>query len=271
VSAARGFLAGLLVGAVGTWALGRTGTQGIGSAPPTAAPAAPGAPTATPVPASVAPPLSPPPDTTASGLPAASPFVFPTPPPDANPLGPVHRPSSVPGDSTDALMDPQAHPPPSLAPQSFPGMSDFDLLRARRLLVPVQGFDRKGLRDNFAERRGVRVHEAIDIMAPRGTPVIAVDDGQIRKLFNSVPGGLTIYQFDPTGTYCYYYAHLERYAPGLTEGQQVRKGDRLGEVGTSGNAPPDAPHLHFTIFKLGPAKSWWEGTPVNPYPMWGLR
>jgi peptidoglycan LD-endopeptidase LytH len=277
VSAARGFLAGLLVGAVGTWAIGRTGTQGIGAPPPTSAPQTgasrlSSAPPTMPVPTSAAPLTPPPPDTTASTVPGASPFVFPTPPPDVNPLERVHRPSSEPGDSTDALMDPQAfHPPPQLAPQAFPGMNDFDRLRARALLVPVQGFDVRALRDNFAEKRGARVHEAIDIMAARGTPVIAVDDGQIKKLFNSVPGGLTIYQFDPSGTYCYYYAHLERYAPGLTEGQQVRKGDRIGEVGTSGNAPPGAPHLHFTIFKLGPEKRWWEGTPVNPYPMWGLR
>ena len=182
------------------------------------------------------------------------------------------RPSPVPGDSTDSLITPQALAPAApLTPQAFPGMSDFERLRARHLGLPVQGFDLRTLRDNFAEKRGTRVHEAIDLLAPRGTPVLAVDAGEIKKLFKSVPGGLTVYQFDPSGTYAYYYAHLHRYAPGLAEGQFVRKGDRLGEVGTSGNAPPTVPHLHFTIFKLGPDKRWWEGTPVNPYPMWAVR
>jgi murein DD-endopeptidase MepM/ murein hydrolase activator NlpD len=114
------------------------------------------------------------------------------------------------------------------------------------------------------------VHEAIDLPAPRGTPVVAVDDGIIKKLFTSVPGGLTVYQFDRDSTYCYYYAHLDRYAEGLKEGATVKKGDRLGYVGTTGNAPPNTPHIHFTVFRLGPEKRWWEGTPINPYPLWIL-
>jgi murein DD-endopeptidase MepM/ murein hydrolase activator NlpD len=105
-------------------------------------------------------------------------------------------------------------------------------------------------------------------VAPRGTPVRAVDDGTVRKLFHSVPGGLTVYQFDPSESYCYYYAHLDRYAAGLEEGQALRKGDVVGYVGTTGNAPRETPHLHFTIFKLGPEKRWWEGVPLNPYPLW---
>jgi len=80
-----------------------------------------------------------------------------------------------------------------------------------------------------------------------------------------------VYEFDGDASYAYYYAHLDRYAEGLHEGQAVRRGDRLGYVGTSGNAPPNTPHLHFTIFKLLPAKHWWEGTPINPYPLWALR
>jgi murein DD-endopeptidase MepM/ murein hydrolase activator NlpD len=98
--------------------------------------------------------------------------------------------------------------------------------------------------------------------------VLAVDDGRVVKLFNSARGGLTVYQFDPTETFCYYYAHLDRYAPGLDEGDSVRRGSLLGFVGTTGNAPKDTPHLHFTIFKLGPDKRWWEGTPINPFPIW---
>jgi len=140
-------------------------------------------------------------------------------------------------------------------------------LARRDLLLPVPGMEREALSDNFHDLRGDRSHEALDIMAPRGTPVLAVDDGKIAKLFNSERGGLTIYQFDPTGTYTYYYAHLDRYAPGLKEGAAVRRAQVLGYVGTTGNAGEDSPHLHFAIFRLGPEKRWWEGTPINPFPL----
>jgi murein DD-endopeptidase MepM/ murein hydrolase activator NlpD len=146
--------------------------------------------------------------------------------------------------------------------------SDLERLRARALILPLQGFDLRALRDTFAEGRDGRRHEAIDLLAPRGTPVVAVDDGPVAKLFTSERGGLTVYQFDRNGEYCYYYAHLDRYAEGLAQGAMLRKGDRLGYVGTSGNAPKDTPHLHFTIFRLGPEKRWWEGTPINAYLLW---
>jgi murein DD-endopeptidase MepM/ murein hydrolase activator NlpD len=141
-------------------------------------------------------------------------------------------------------------------------------LRERELLIPVDDVDADDLRDTFADSRGSgRAHEAIDIMAPRGTPVRAVDDGEIRKLFTSDAGGLTIYQFDPSSTYTYYYAHLDAYAGGLREGQQVRRGDLLGYVGSTGNAAPNAPHLHFAIFRLTAERAWWKGEPLNPYPV----
>jgi len=137
-------------------------------------------------------------------------------------------------------------------------------LAAKTLAFPVQGHA-GALRDNFDERRfGVR-HEALDIMAPRGTPVVAVDDGEIAKLFRSIPGGLTIYQFDPSGKLAYYYAHLDRYAPDLRQGVKVQRGQVIGYVGSTGNARADAPHLHFTVFALGPAKQWWKGVAINPY------
>jgi murein DD-endopeptidase MepM/ murein hydrolase activator NlpD len=136
------------------------------------------------------------------------------------------------------------------------------------LLLPVLGARVAQLKDNFDETRGgTRRHEAIDILAPRGTAVLATVEGTVAKLFTSVQGGLTIYEFDRAGTYCYYYAHLDRYAPGLAEGAFVHRGDRIGDVGTSGNAPKDTPHLHFAIFRLGPEKHWWQGEPVNPYPL----
>jgi murein DD-endopeptidase MepM/ murein hydrolase activator NlpD len=201
----------------------------------------------------------------------SAPAAWPTPPAgEPVPLtGP--SPSAVPGDSTDHLMDPKAYaPPPDLKPLKLPDVSDFSRLQSRGLRIPVEGFDVAHLHDNFAEKRGARVHEAIDLLAPRGTPVIAVDDGVVRKLFTSAAGGLTVYQFDPGETYCYYYAHLDRYAEGLAEGRFLKKGDRVGYVGTTGNAPPGAPHLHFTIYKLPGDKKWWAGTPINPYPLWAL-
>lgn len=140
-------------------------------------------------------------------------------------------------------------------------------LPTSELAMPIAGLRAADLRDSFEEVRGGHRHEAIDILAPRGTPVLAVDDGVVKKLFRSIPGGNTVYQFNPAQTYCYYYAHLDRYAEGLAEGQHLRRGDRVGYVGTSGNAPPQTPHLHFAISVLGPEKRWWEGRPIDPYPL----
>jgi len=139
------------------------------------------------------------------------------------------------------------------------------LLASRGLIVPVAGVARASLRDTFDERRSASRHEAMDIAAPRGTAVLAAGDGRIVKLFESRAGGHTIYQFDPEEQFAYYYAHLEAYATALKEGMAVRRGEVIGYVGTSGNAPPEAPHLHFAIYRLGPERHWWKGTPVNPY------
>jgi len=136
------------------------------------------------------------------------------------------------------------------------------------LLVPVQGIEASQLLDTFGDARGAeRSHEALDIMAAPGTPVLAVADGHVEKLFDSERGGLTIYQFEPSGRWCYYYAHLQAYAPGLAEGAPVRRGEVIGYVGSSGNADPAAPHLHFAVFALTPERQWWTGTPLNPYPL----
>jgi murein DD-endopeptidase MepM/ murein hydrolase activator NlpD len=138
-------------------------------------------------------------------------------------------------------------------------------LRARHLTLPVQGIQTRDLHDSFTDARSAGKHEAIDILAPRNTPVIAAEDGRIARLFTSKAGGLTIYQFDPTTTYCYYYAHLEQYADGLRQGQRVQRGQTIGYVGTSGNAPKNTPHLHFAIFKLTDEKEWWKGAPIDPF------
>lgn len=140
------------------------------------------------------------------------------------------------------------------------------LLSANGLIIPVVGVSRARLRDTFDESRGARRHEAIDFAAPVGTPVVAAGDGRVAKLFSSVPGGLTVYQFDPDENFAYYYAHLAAYAVGLSEGATLTRGDLLGYVGVTGNAAADAPHLHFAVFRLGPDRKWWEGEAVNPYP-----
>ena len=165
--------------------------------------------------------------------------------------------------SPPAVGDPTI--PPSTATPSI-GPDPVSELRDRKLEIPVQGVARTALRDTFDEaRRSTENHEAIDILAKRNTPVVAVEDGIIAKLFESKKGGTTVYQFDPSTRYTYYYAHLERYADGLKEGNRVQRGQVLGYVGTSGNAPKDTPHLHFAIFRLTDKKQWWQGSPIDPY------
>jgi murein DD-endopeptidase MepM/ murein hydrolase activator NlpD len=155
----------------------------------------------------------------------------------------------------------------SAASRPAPDEDDPDLsdLRKRALLLPVEGASRATLVPSFRQSRGTRVHEALDIIAPRGTRVLAVEAGTIAKLFTSRFGGLTVYQFDPSGRFAYYYAHLDGYAAGLAEGQTVARGQVLGYVGSTGNAAPDAPHLHFGVFRLGPERRWWQGEAIDPY------
>jgi murein DD-endopeptidase MepM/ murein hydrolase activator NlpD len=142
--------------------------------------------------------------------------------------------------------------------EAVPASVDGRELADRDLEIPVQGIKRDQLVRSFHDDRGSdREHEAIDILAPR--------NGTIARLFLSKAGGNTIYQFDPGQEYCYYYAHLERYADGLREGDHVNRGEVIGYVGTSGNAPKNTPHLHFAVFKLTSEKHWWEGTALDPY------
>jgi murein DD-endopeptidase MepM/ murein hydrolase activator NlpD len=138
------------------------------------------------------------------------------------------------------------------------------------LAIPVAGVKRTQLSDTFTQARagGARAHDAIDIMAPRGTPVVAAAPGRVEKIFNSQGGGgLTVYVRSPDGRWVYYYAHLDRYAPGLSEGQAVQRGTPLGTVGSTGNASPDGPHLHFAIHRMARGEKWHEGSAVNPYPL----
>jgi murein DD-endopeptidase MepM/ murein hydrolase activator NlpD len=182
-------------------------------------------------------------------------------------LAPAVEPAAV---ATSGVSVPAAVVPRALAIEAAPApIGDaIGALTKRHLLIPVEGVSAGALQDTFNDARAIgRRHDAIDIMAPRGTPVRAVDDGTIAKLFTSKAGGLTIYQFDPTQTFSYYYAHLDHYASGLAEHQEVRRGQLLGYVGSTGNASEDAPHLHFAIARLDTDHSWWKGDPINPYPL----
>lgn len=150
----------------------------------------------------------------------------------------------------------RAQPVPSGAPGDY--------------IIPVAGIRAEQLSDTFTDARGggTRVHDAIDIMAPRGTPVVAATAGTLEKLFTSAAGGLTLYVRSPDRRTITYYAHLDAYAPGLAPGMAIRRGQPLGTVGFTGNADPAAPHLHFAIMQTTPDASWWEpATAINPYPL----
>jgi peptidoglycan LD-endopeptidase LytH len=165
---------------------------------------------------------------------------------------------------------PESRPAP-LAAGDATGLDERTYLRLRMLMVPVAGVRPEQVYDSFTEpRSGGRVHHAVDILAPRGTPVLAADDGRVLRLRRNTLGGITIYAVDPMDRYVYYYAHLERYAHGLAEGQVVTKGQIIGYVGTTGDAPANVPHLHFQMMRRPNAVRWWDGPPVDPKPYLAL-
>ncbi len=172
---------------------------------------------------------------------------LPTAPPDSAAPNPRANPPSVEVEGTAA--------PSILAPASS-------------LVVPVKDIAPDELFDTYSDARGKgRVHNAIDILAPRGTPVLAAAPGRILRLFTSERGGLTIYQLAPDGRTVYYYAHLDSYHPGLAAGQTVARGEQIATVGDSGNAAPGNTHLHFAIWTVADSTQFWDGEPVNPYPL----
>ena len=167
---------------------------------------------------------------------------------------------TVAGDKT--VVDPKGGPPVAVAEGVTVGPAG--------LAIPVAGIKPALLVDTFTQARagGARVHDAIDIMAAHGTPVAAAADGTVEKLyFSQGGGGTTVYVRSPDGRWSYYYAHMSGYAPGLREGQKLRRGAPVGYVGSSGNASPGGPHLHFAINRMGPGEKWWQGSPINPYPL----
>lgn len=155
--------------------------------------------------------------------------------------------------------------PPITATQAAKAIIE---LRAKKLEIPIDGFDISKVKGSFYETHNGVMHGAADMLAPRNTPIHAVENGKIAKLFNSKRGGLTIYQYDPSGKFVYYYAHLEKYAPNIHDGDSVKKGEVIGFVGTSGNAPPNTPHLHFSIGLGDGLKKWWVTSSVDPYEVW---
>jgi murein DD-endopeptidase MepM/ murein hydrolase activator NlpD len=140
-------------------------------------------------------------------------------------------------------------------------------------MVPVEGIRPDQVRDSFYEARdGQRTHLATDIMAPRGTPVLSASAGRVIRMSQNTLGGITVYTLDESGKFVVYYAHLDKYSDRVTVGLELKPGDLLGYVGTSGNAPPDTPHLHFQAMKVKAGnKPWWSGTPVDVRPFFRIE
>ena len=161
--------------------------------------------------------------------------------------------------------EPRSESPPPEAPLS---LSDEDYLHTRALMVPVDGIAPEAVPDTYWQARdgGARAHQAVDILAKRGTPVLSVDSGTVLRLTKSTLGGITIYATDPERRFVFYYAHLDRYADGIREGQAVAQGDVIGFVGTTGNAPKNTPHLHFQVMRYLDARTYWNGPPLDPRP-----
>jgi murein DD-endopeptidase MepM/ murein hydrolase activator NlpD len=137
----------------------------------------------------------------------------------------------------------------------------------RSMIIPVQGITVSGIHDTYTEARAGHTHEALDILAPKGTPVLSSMDGRVMKLHSSVAGGLMVYTADPSDRYILMYGHLDRYADGLAAGMPVKQGQVIGYVGTTGNAPIATPHLHFALALGHASVAWWKGTPINPFPL----
>jgi len=167
----------------------------------------------------------------------------------------------------DPAPDPMELPIPANPAIAGVPTSPIDaLLRSKRLMVPVDGIAPEKVPDTFTARRGARIHSALDIMAPRGTPVLSADGGRVFKVRSNNLGGLTVYTIDADERLVYYYAHLDHYPKGLAEGQPLQPGDVIGYVGTTGNAPDNLPHLHFQVLLYRGNGRWWDGDPLDPHP-----
>jgi peptidoglycan LD-endopeptidase LytH len=177
--------------------------------------------------------------------------------------------SSTPVPDSQAVARTEFADQSAVTADSAPSSNDADLAVLRReLAIPVSGVLSGELRDTFTEARSEgRVHDAIDIPAPRGTPVLSAAPGRVLKLFTSKLGGLMVYAADSTQRFILLYGHLDGYAPNLFDGAPLTRGQTIGFVGTTGNAPPNLPHLHFAVERSTDISKWWQGTAVNPYPL----
>jgi len=162
-------------------------------------------------------------------------------------------------------------PSPEAPPVASSASADFEYLRGRHLMVPVAGANMAKVTDTFFDDRdgGERVHRAIDILAPRGTPILAADDGKILRMSTNTLGGITMYTVDPANRIVYYYAHMDHYNGAMSPGREIVKGDTLGYVGTTGNAPKDTPHLHFQVMRWPADGKYWNGEAIDPYELLG--
>ena len=172
-------------------------------------------------------------------------------------------------DSADSAPSAAEARPPAVVPSRAPARAGDIVVAPSGLAIPVSGVRADQLIDTFTQSRtGGRPHDAMDIMAPHGTPVVAAAEGTVEKLFFSQGGGgISAYVRSPDRNWIFYYAHLQAYAPGLHEGQHVARGDLIGRVGSTGNANPEGPHLHFAIHRMTEGERWWQGNAVNPYPL----
>jgi peptidoglycan LD-endopeptidase LytH len=178
-------------------------------------------------------------------------------------------PSPMVGPAATITPAPSPSPSPTLGPTVTPiPPLDSAISLPYQLIIPVAGIRSEQLRDTFTESRSEgRQHDAIDIIAPRGASVMAAVDGTIARLFNSVKGGITLYQLSPDQKFIFYYAHLDRYADGIKDGKPVKQGEVIGYVGDTGNATPGNTHLHFAIWRISDPKKFFYGENLNPFPL----
>ena len=191
----------------------------------------------------------------------------------------LYYPEPLDGETTVAASRPSAARPAATSSATEPSSAsssaspsasaDVDYLRSRQILVPVAGADMSKVYDTFNDSRdgGERVHRAIDILAPRGTPILSADDGHILRMSTNALGGISMYTVDPQNRIVYYYAHMDHYNDAMSPGRDIAKGDTLGYVGTTGNAPKNTPHLHFQVMRWPADGKYWNGEPIDPYEL----
>ena len=194
--------------------------------------------------------------------------ILPSAPPRDSRRGSTARGSSPSTPSVGARALPgQADPDVATAASAARGATEIEALREMDLMVPVDGITPAQIPDTYwSKRDGGRLHRAADIMAAKGTPVVSSVEGAVLKVGRNTTGGIVVYTTDSERRFVFYHAHLDKVAEGLADGSTLRQGDVLGYVGTSGNALPNAPHLHFQVMRMPADGRYWEGMPVDARP-----